>query len=197
MPSPKRTLRMIADRSCRSSKKQPKYLSIRDLDKMQHYKTRNPPWIKLYWALLDDPKYLLLTETDRYRYIMCILIASRCENRILNDPTYLAKMMRLSDPVDLTALINSGLLLAWRKQPASTMQASRKQNALSESEERREREENREKSVGRKIVTMDEDPDSIKSGGSSEGPDNASSWHDGFEQVGGIQAEILKRQGLL
>lgn len=101
----------------------PEYVMVADLQHFQHYKDRCPPWVKVHWSMLDDHRYMDLSETDRHRYIMCVLIASRVDNRIKNDPLYLAKMMRLSEPVDLTSLINSGLLLAWRKQTASEVQA--------------------------------------------------------------------------
>ncbi len=101
----------------------PAYVMVADLQRFQHYKDRCPPWVKVHWSMLDDPRFMELSETDRHRYIMCILIASRVDNRIKNDPLYLSKMMRLSGPIDLTPLINSGLLLAWRKQTATELQA--------------------------------------------------------------------------
>lgn len=199
MSSHKRALHMIADRSGRAAKKRPEYLSVRDLERFQHYKNRCPPWVKLYWSILDDPAYLGLSEVDRHRYMMAILIASRVENKILNDGDYLAKLMRLSDPVDLTALIDSGLLLAWCKPSASSPLAARKQNALSE--KRRGEESQRRGGPGehadQKMVVMEEERNSINVGGSSEKSETASRPRDGFEPVGGIQAEILKRQGLL
>ena len=110
----------------------PEYVEVKDLESFQHYSHRCPPWVKLHWSLLDNHAFLSLNETDRHRFIMCILVASRVQNRIRNDPNYLARLMRLTDPIDLTPLINCGLLLACRKQPASNTLAPRQQNALSE-----------------------------------------------------------------
>lgn len=107
----------------------PEYVSVADLERFQHYKDRCPPWIKLHWALLDHPGFVALPETSRYHYIMCMLLASRVGNRILNDRTYLARSMRLSEPVDLTPLIQCGLLLACRKQQASKVLAPREQSS--------------------------------------------------------------------
>lgn len=117
----------------------PEYVTVGDLERFQHYKDRCPPWVKVHWAMLDDPRFVDLSEANRHRYIMCILLASRLDNRIKNDPLYLAKMMRLSEPVDLTQLIEAGLLLAWRKQRASAAQAKRS----SEKRKDRDREEKR------------------------------------------------------
>ena len=127
----------------------PEYLMVADLERFQHYKDRCPPWVKLHWSMLDDPRFIELNEVNRQRYLMCILIASRVENRIKNDPVYLSKMMRLSETVDLTPLIDSGLLLAWRKRSASDVQAKCYSEKRQSQSQRRNREEERGSLRGR------------------------------------------------
>jgi hypothetical protein len=111
-----------------------KILSVKNFETYQHYKNRNPPWVKLYYSILDDPDFIALEEVDRYRYIMCILIASRQNNVIPNDPTYLARVMRLTGEVDVTPLIRAGFLLAPRRRDASKPIERHKQDVLSETE---------------------------------------------------------------
>ena len=102
--------------------KKPIYLSIKNFEEYQHYKTRNPPWIKLYYSLLDDDDFNRLSEVDQCRLIKLFLIASKQrDNRILFDENYLAKMLRIAEKPDLTALLDSGWLLASRYQKSSKM----------------------------------------------------------------------------
>ena len=94
------------------------YLAVRDFDQLQHYKDRNPPWIKLYYALLDDPAFLALDEVHQGWLMKLLLVAGRCDNRIPNDPVYLRKVLRTDAEIDLTPLIDAGFLLVPRKRPA-------------------------------------------------------------------------------
>jgi len=96
-----------------------RFLSIKNFGKYQHYKNRNPPWIRLYYAILDDPSFTALDEVQQSRLMKLFLIASKQNNEILDDPYYLAKMMRVVEPVDITPLIKAGFLLASCKRRAS------------------------------------------------------------------------------
>ena len=88
-----------------------RYLSVKNLDRYQHYKDRDPKWIKLYYSILDDEGFMVLDETLRCRYMTCLIIASRTENKIPHDPTYLKKVMRLDKAPNLQPLIDSGFLV--------------------------------------------------------------------------------------
>src|SRR3990170_4405059 len=50
---------------------------------MQHYKYRNPTWIKLHSDLLDDPRFRRLSSCDVGVYCKLLLVASKCGNRIV------------------------------------------------------------------------------------------------------------------
>lgn len=98
-----------------------KFISIKNFEKFQNYKNRNPPWIRLYYAILDDPAFLQLEEVHQCRLFKLFMIASKQNNRILDDPYYLARLMRIDGPVDITPLIRSGFVLAECKRRAGTM----------------------------------------------------------------------------
>ena len=126
------------------------FLSVKNFERYQHYKKRSPPWIKLYYDILNDPDFLALDAVQRGHYLTFLLVASRQNNLIPNDPIYIQLTMRLTYKPDLTPLINAGFLIASRKLRTSTMIAPCKQNALSETEtetetEKKEREEKRER----------------------------------------------------
>ena len=149
--------RLAGGETAKRPRTKPEYVYVRDIDNYQHYKDRCP-WVKLHWSLLDDPAFVGLDEVNRHRFVMCILLASRVGNRILNDQTYLARTMRLSEPVDLTPLIDCGLLLAYRKQTAGNAsalctQVASQRRGESESEESQRRERGEGGSGGTKIVS--------------------------------------------
>lgn len=87
------------------------YLKVKNLDHYQHYKDRDPKWIKLYYSILDDEIFMVLSEIERCRYMTCLIIASRTENKIPHDPVYLKKVMRLDKAPDLSRLISLGFLI--------------------------------------------------------------------------------------
>lgn len=86
------------------------YFGVKNLEKYQHYKDRDPKWIKLYYSILDDEAFIFLSEVDRCRYMTCLIIASRNHNKIPADPAYLKKVMRLDRNPDLEPLLSCGLL---------------------------------------------------------------------------------------
>jgi hypothetical protein len=89
------------------------YLRIKNYEQYQHYKDRNPPWIKLYRVIMNDYDLRQVPLSSRLAYIFCLIIASETDNRIPNDHVYLAE--RFGFPIDesvITPLITSGFLLA-------------------------------------------------------------------------------------
>lgn len=52
-------------------------IKIRNWDSFQHYKNRNPPWIRLYARLLDDPELYELSDRAARILPLLWLIASR------------------------------------------------------------------------------------------------------------------------
>lgn len=110
------------------------HFSVKNFEKFQHYKQRNPPWIKLYNSLLDDPDFIALDVPSRYHYLSLLLLASKQNNIISTSPDYLKKMLRLDDAPDLMPLFERGFLLATRKHSASKTLAPCKQLAMSETE---------------------------------------------------------------
>lgn len=92
----------------------PRFLSIKNFEKYQHYKDRNPPWVKLYWDILSDDKFVMLDLYERGLYCHLILLASRHGNYIPDDPEYIRLQLKLSTSPDLTRLKQDGFLLAVR-----------------------------------------------------------------------------------
>ncbi|MCA9454305.1 MAG: hypothetical protein H6750_04605 [Nitrospiraceae bacterium] len=123
-----------------------RFFRVKNFERFQHYKKRCPPWIKLYYEILDDDAFISLPLEAQLYYLLLLLIAGRRDNVIPLDSKYLKKVMRLEHEPDLKPLFESGFLLALSKQQASKMLADRKQNALSETESEAEREKRRKES---------------------------------------------------
>lgn len=117
------------------------YLSVKNLHKYQHYKKRNPPWVKLHRNFWMDDKINELTIPEKLLFLGCLTLASEQDNRFVNNPRYLTK--RLGFPIttkmlqtllDLTLLCSVSedsvsLSLSLSKHSDSTTIASRKQVA--------------------------------------------------------------------
>jgi hypothetical protein len=57
-------------------------LSICAWDNFQHYKDRDPPWIKLYRDLLTSESWVLGTDNSRLLQVASLLLAARYKNEI-------------------------------------------------------------------------------------------------------------------
>lgn len=73
------------------------YIYVTNWENFQHYKTRNPPWIKLYTNLVSDDDYLDLSLADRCLLTgIWMLTAKHGQGRVQSDWKRLLK--RLSIP---------------------------------------------------------------------------------------------------
>lgn len=110
------------------------FVRIKNWAEFQHYKDRNPPWIKLHRALLDDYEFTQLPDADKAHLMLIWLFASHQEGRIPADPEFLSRKIGATQPVNVKLLIDMGFLipeqnasdvLAACLQSASTSLASR------------------------------------------------------------------------
>lgn len=121
------------------------YIRIREWDKYQHYRDRNPPWVKLYRELLSSQSWVVLDDASRVLLVASILLAAEHANKIPNNPAYIQRRCFLHQRPDFSKLIEIGFLevieeedssldasklLASRSQPASNVL----QNAIPETE---------------------------------------------------------------
>jgi len=85
-------------------------LSVKNFEQYQHYKDRKPPWIKLYNDVLDDYAFEVLPDASKAHLMLIWLLASRTDNRIPNDPEWIARKVGATGPVDIAGLIAAGFL---------------------------------------------------------------------------------------
>lgn len=122
-----------------------RYLTVKNLEKFQHYKERRPPWIKLYQEILEDYAFACLQDASKAHLISLWLLASRSNNRIPSDGEWIAKAIHATEPVNIPALVNAGFLTLCEEdgttvQDASEVLADRKQSAMPEIEREIEKE---------------------------------------------------------
>ena len=105
---------------------------IKNFDRLQHYKDRSPPWIKLYNGLLDDYDFGRLPDASKAHLLAIGLLASRHSNKLPLDADWLGKRINATEPVNLKALILSGFVVP--DQQCSSLLASCLQPAIPETE---------------------------------------------------------------
>lgn len=112
------------------------YFSISNWKEFQHYKDRNPPWIKLHNQLLDNYEFEQLTDATK-GHLLCIwMLASRTNNKLPLDQSWIKRKIGANSPVDLKTLERSGFIELQGVGQSASM-------ALVSEEERRDREEER------------------------------------------------------
>ena len=122
------------------------YFRVVNLEKYQHYKHRNPPWIKLHASTLEDYDFGRLQDASKLHLCAIWLLASRTDNKIPWDAEWISKRINATAEVDLTSLQDAGFIELIGN--ASNTLATRKQSAPTETEnrdrEQRQRAEDRE-----------------------------------------------------
>src|SRR6267142_168233 len=66
-------------------------ISVTNWDDFQHYRDRDPPWIKLYRDILTSEPWLFGSDCSRLVQIAIILLAARFKNSIPADPALIRK----------------------------------------------------------------------------------------------------------
>lgn len=66
------------------------YLQVRNWPRFQHYKDRNPPWIKLYTELQGKWEWVTLPDTAKAHLVGLWMLAAQMGNRIPDDPGFIA-----------------------------------------------------------------------------------------------------------
>lgn len=86
------------------------YYEIPTWKDYQHYKDRDPPWIKLHFSILSSPTWVMLDDASRTLAIACMLIASRNHGKVPSNPDYLSRVAYLNT-VNFKPLIDIGFLV--------------------------------------------------------------------------------------
>ena len=109
-----------------------RYLSIKNFDRFQHYKSNNslPAWIKLHKSLLTDYEFRRLSDKAKGQLVMIWLLASQRPDRIIpDDASQVGQMIGAAEEIDLPAFVAAGWLIPLECSPQSALERS-KESAL-------------------------------------------------------------------
>lgn len=87
------------------------FLEIKNWTNFQHYKNRNPPWIKLHYELITSHDWVMWDDASKMLAVVCMMIASRNEGKVPADEFYIQKVAHLQKKPDLNPLIESGFFV--------------------------------------------------------------------------------------
>jgi hypothetical protein len=110
-----------------------------ELDRRQHYKDRNPPWIKLHSERLEDPHFASLPDNTKAHLLLIELLASRTGNALPLEERFIRARINARSRVNLSLLLEQGFI----ERIASAPLASCEQDATPETEQRRDKGEQR------------------------------------------------------
>jgi len=101
---------------------------IKNWSEYQHYKNRNPQWIKLHASLLSSEDWVVLDDASRVLAVACMLIAAKTDNEIDTSEQggrYMQRVAYLNSEPNFKALISCGFLVPCKQMlaDASTLQA--------------------------------------------------------------------------
>ena len=114
------------------------FFRVTNWDQYQHYKDRDPTWIKLYARLLDDYAFATLPDNGKWHLIGIFLLASKQGNRIPGDPRWVRKKIAARTRVDLEALLAAGFIEEDANDPLAEAEQPASPEKEEETEERRE-----------------------------------------------------------
>jgi hypothetical protein len=86
------------------------YIVVKEWKIYQHYKDRNPPWIKLHRELLTSNTWVTMDDASRVLAIAIMLLAAATGNRIPADPAYLMRVAYLNKKPDWSKLLQVGFI---------------------------------------------------------------------------------------
>jgi hypothetical protein len=84
---------------------------IHNWHEYQHYKDRNPPWIKLHRELMQSEDWVVWSDDSRLLAVVCMMLAARTKDGYVTlNPAYVKKVAYLDMDPDFRPLIETGFL---------------------------------------------------------------------------------------
>jgi hypothetical protein len=87
------------------------FLTVKNWKDFQHYGKRNPPWIKLHRAVIDDYAFCSLSDAAKGHLMLLWLYASQNNGRVPDDVPFLENKLSIAG-LDLGELTARGFLVA-------------------------------------------------------------------------------------
>jgi len=84
---------------------------IKNWAKFQHYKDRNPPWIKLHVEIFTSEDWVTLDDASKLLAVVCMVVAAKNEGKVPNNPAHLRRVAYLNSEPNLKPLVSCGFLV--------------------------------------------------------------------------------------
>jgi len=124
------------------------FFQVKNWDKFQQYKDRDPKWIKLYRDVLDDYEFEALTEVQQIHLVKIWLFAAKVGNKMPFDPAWIGRKIGAKSKVDLEQLVTSGFICLYKSVQNCT-------ELYTEEEREGEKEEEKEQDLGQQADPFD------------------------------------------
>ena len=99
-----------------------KFISVKNFERFQHYRDRNPPWIKLYVSVLSNYEFSSLPDASKAHLILIWILASQLKNKIPYDPTWIRNQIGAKQEIDLDLLRDHGFLVPYSEFAAGKLE---------------------------------------------------------------------------
>jgi hypothetical protein len=135
------------------------FLAVKNFERFQHYKNRNPPWIKFYASILFDYEFQSLPDKSKsHLMLIWLLVSQRHDHRIPNDPRWVAQRIGATEKVDLQILVDGGwlILLADCYQPSVNGASKALEQSRGETEEKRIEDQSKKTDLGDEGISVQE-----------------------------------------
>ena len=86
-------------------------LRVKNWTKFQHYKKRNPPWIKVHVDILISEDWVMTPDPLKGVLIAIMVVASKHDGYIPNNPEYIKRVANLDKLPNLQHFIEQGFLI--------------------------------------------------------------------------------------
>ena len=129
------------------------FYKVKNWSRFQHYKERNPPWIKLHYEMLTSSDWVMLADASKLLAVVCMLIASRNNGMVPASPEYIKRVAYLTATPNFKPLLECGFLEKVLADDSGCLQMIA--DARPETETETETEKNKTKVLSKKI-SLDE-----------------------------------------
>jgi hypothetical protein len=86
-------------------------MRVRNWERWQHYRDRNPPWIKFHYEALSSRWWISLDGNHRALALTCLLIASRHGGHVPNDIDYVRQVGHIKSKSTFKPLLQCRFLI--------------------------------------------------------------------------------------
>lgn len=86
------------------------FFRVKNFEKFQHYKNRNPPWIKLYNSMFNDYHFSRLPDESKLHLILIWSLASLQDNKLPWDHEWIKERIGVKKKINLKPLLDNGFI---------------------------------------------------------------------------------------